>query len=280
MSFAVSSYDMPYVGSYSDAETLFNKLTPIRGGDQNVRRFVKRTDRAKILKQEFDNGVEVYAFYYYRTPVAKYYPTHIEIYMGGWNSDSTRNIISGLTGLYVRSARSSDYIPAGFRDRPSDLEVQVFVNDYPIRTSERYKFGYDGKPLEGQELAKVRKYVVNRSRMNEVRKQYKPFIEYMKVMTPMIDIENDNVAEGIFAEANRDYTPRGMSKVLNLACDEKTYWNAFTVMVTKFHGYRWLYNQGTGYSRKRALDINVLLREFDKALKQENHHVLDVVEVN
>lgn len=274
MAFSITSNDVPYVGSYEAAKRMFTNLTPIRGGDVNVKRFVNRSDRSKLLKLEYEDDVEVYSYIYYQTPVVKYYPTYIEIYLGGWSSQSTIGFLSGVTGFNARNATLTEALPAGFRGANVTLEVDAFFNGYPIKSNERYQFTYDGTPVEGQELPVNKKYVVNKARMKAVREQYKPFKQYIHAMTPMIDMSNDEIVSDIFQEARTVY-PR-MREVLK-AIDDNDYWRAFQLLAYEAHDTHWGFDASGVHGIHRSLNASRLYRRVETEVKQHHSEVLDEV---
>lgn len=274
MAFGVRAYDIPSVRSYQHAKDMFEKLTPIRGGDQSVRRFVRRNDRVKLLKQEIVEGIETYVFSYYQSDLVRMYPTHMEISLCGWFTNSTFEFIYGLTNLSISTPHLSKLIPAGFSGL--DAGFQATVNGYPINVHDTYKFGYDGHPIEGQQFAKAVKYRVNRKRMNEARAPYKPFKTYATAMAGLIDVTNDEIREDMEKRA------RDLQWFRNFdmhALDEANYWNAFCILASDAIQVSWSWN-GYHSSRETVLSVKRMHAKLDNFIKSHNQDVLDAVPLN
>ena len=258
MAFHIEASHLPRIYGYNHAKEVFNKIEPIRGGDQSVRRIGKRNDATKWLKHEIRDGVDVYIAGLHYTGVVTFYPSHYEIYMCGWNTMSTQIFIHAITGNHCYNVRKSDLVPSGFH---VDLPADVWYDGKPMDSSERYKFDYEDNPL--QEMPKVVKYRVNRKRMNEVRKIAKPFYQYMETMhniTPIDDIQE----MGRWAHMSLDLFKNSLT-------DESKWWELFQYVANK--SYVRHYMNVWEYER----NLTGMKNFIEKELKANSPEVLEPV---
>jgi hypothetical protein len=264
MAFSVRHWDIPAIRSYDEAKDKFHKDTPIRGGDQSIRRFVSRTDKTKWLKHEIIDGVDVYKAGLHESWLVAFYPTHYEITMGGWGTASTINFIRGVTGVWVQRLRTADYIPKGFN---LDIPAGYTYRDYPINGWERYKFGYDHTPLEPEKHPKLVKYKVNRKRMNEVRKVAKPFYEYIDAMH---NLTGDTISEDI----DWSHPYRNTATLISYIEDQDKWWEMFEVLSWQTQERYYDYALRKPMYKRNVANMKQCI---DNALKESAPHVLDVV---
>lgn len=248
MAFHIDTYYIPRIYGYGYAKELFEKTTPIRGGDQSMRRLAKRNDATKWLKHEILDGVDVYIAGLHNTDVITYYPTHYEIHMGGWDSISTRLFIEAITCNRCASVKLRDYIPAGFRDLN---DATVLYDGYPITAKGRYKFSYDDKPLS--DLPSLQKYKVNRKRMNEVRALAKPFYSYMQTMAGLSPEEMEQM----------NVPWRGTLDIVEHLQDEDKWWALFQYLSWHSRIAHW----STGNRITYVRSLKVMRNSVENALK-------------
>jgi len=263
MGFHIDASVLPRIYGYNHARELFNSITPIRGGDQSVRRIGKRSDSTKWLKHEIRDGVDVFIAGLHHSNIVEYHPTHYELSMCGWNTMSTQLFIHAITGKGCYNICESAYVPRGFK---ADINAYARFGEYAIRSNGDYKFDYDNKPL--QEMPVVKKYRVNRKRMNEVRKIAKPFYEYIDAMHNLAPDELDSKVS-YWASPYRDAT----NLVLSLN-NKDEWWNMFEVLTWQSRSTRYDYTLGhMVYTRSVA----GMKRIVDTFLKEANPQVLDEV---
>lgn len=273
MSYHIDKQHLPRIYNYQDAKDLFDRLTPIRGGDQSLRRIAKRNDASKWLEHEIVDGVDIYTAGLHRSGLISYCPTHYEITMDGWGSMSTMLFITAVTGKLCTGIPTRDYIPQGF---PADLlEASFSYNGYPIDTSGTYKFDYDDKPLDLDAHPKLVKYKVNRKRMNEVRKVAKPFYEYIDAMSNLLD---SNIRDVDDVNANRtnywDNPYRNTAKVIADIEDQDKWWDMFQCLSWQTQDSKYDYASGKMvYTR----NIGAMKYKIEAELKYNSPHVLDAV---
>lgn len=249
MAYHIDTHHLPRIYGYDHAKRIFDSITPIRGGDQSVRRLGKRSDANKWIKHEIREGVDVFIAGLYSTDVVTFYPSHYEIYMGGWDSMSTRKFIEAIQGMWCSSIRESDYIPKGY----SNLnEATVMYAGHPISASHKYKFDYDHKPLSP--LLSLQKYKVNRKKMNAVRREFKSFVTYMETMDGLQDTKLEN---GGYMRAWRASGDR-----LRMAQDQDSWWELFQALAWSSRDVDW--GRGSPVYHRR---IKGMKRDFDNMLK-------------
>lgn len=266
MAFHIDKQHLPRIYNYQDAKDLFDRLTPIRGGDQSLRRIAKRNDASKWLEHEIVDGVDIYTAGLHRSGLISYYPTHYEITMDGWGSMSTMLYITAVTGRVCTGIPTRDYIPQGF---PADLlEASFSYSGYPIDTSGTYRFDYQHNPLDIDKHPVLVKYKVNRKRMNEVRKIAKPFFEYIDAMHNLADTK---------PEEGYDYwgSPyrKGSEVVANINNQDK-WWDMFQCLAWQTQTRKYDYTTGHMVYGRNA---DSMKRHIDNELKFNSPHVLDAV---
>jgi hypothetical protein len=263
MAFHIDANVLPRIHGYDHARELFNSITPIRGGDQSVRRIGKRNDASKWLKHEIRDGVDVFIAGFHRSNIVEYYPTHYNISMCGWNSLSTQLFMSAITGNYCRGVLESKYVPRGFS---TQFNANALYGEYPIDSHKAYQFDYHDAPL--QEMPVLIKYKVNRKRMNAVRKIAKPFYTYIDVMS---NLSEDEIVyeKDYWASEYRD-----SSRVIANLTNEDAWWGMFNY-ISQGTSMR-LYEPRTG-KVNNVRDVKAMKNWIDSALKANSPQVLDVV---
>lgn len=261
MGFHIDASVLPRIYGYHHARQVFDSITPIRGGDQSVRRIGKRNDASKWLKQEIRDGVEVFVAGYYSSNVVEFYPSHYNISMCGYNTESTKLFIRAITGNLVYGIQRNAYIPRGFKD--VDLVANNTYEGYPITDYGRYEFDYEDKPLTVTQFPKMVKYSVNRKRMKDLRVNVKPFYEYVKAMDAITPPELDN---------HRYVWQSDLIKAADLMFDQSRWWDAFEMYANYTATRVWTNNSGTW-----VRDYKSMIACVDKQLKRVD--VLDAVEV-
>ena len=181
MAYHIDAHHLPTLHHYKHALDEFNSIKPVRGEPQSMRRLGKRSDRNKWIRKEMIDGIEVYIAGLYETGLIYYYPTHMELTMGGWDTMSTREFIRKVAGKRLSSYDRSKHIPRGYMP-PDEPRIDQFYNGYSIHANEKYKFTYEGFPMEPNRHPLPKKYSVNRKLLAEVRKPFKEFYTYLETM--------------------------------------------------------------------------------------------------
>jgi hypothetical protein len=264
MAFHIDTKPIEFMPTYQSAKAVFERLTPIRGGDQSLRRIGKRSDDTKWLKHEIHEGIDVYVAGFHRTNLVTYYPTHYKLSMRGWTTLSTRLFIQAVIGVPVYYLHEKDYVPKGFR---VPFDWNILYNYMPIKSNVSYDFDYAHNPLS--EMDKPPKYKINRKRMNEVRQVAKPFYAYIHTMDNLLgDME---MADKSYWDSPYRHSP---SKVMEDINNQECWWAMFECLAWQTQGRAWNHKAGkTEYWRKP----DAMKQSIEESLKVMNPQVLDVV---
>ena len=264
MAFYIDTAPIRRIPNYTSAKEWFEYLTPVRGGDQSVRRIGNRKDDTKWLKHELRDGVDVYVAGFHSTELITYYPTHYKLSMRGWVSTSTRLFVEAVMGVSVHNLNEREYVPQGFT---MPFDWNIWYNHYPIVSSKVYEFDYDHKPLTA--IEQPVKYKVNRKRMNEVRKVAKPFYTYIDTMHNLMD----DPKEGHKSRPDTKYSHASVDVFVADLPDQEAWWDMFQALSFMTEGRKWVYGTGSVHYRQPKAMKQVI----ERALKATSNHVLDVV---
>jgi hypothetical protein len=253
MAFRIDVSDLPTLYTYKEAQNKFNRTPAIRGGDQSLRRLGKQTNKNKWLEHEVRDGIDVYIAGLHNSGLIEYYPTHYNVTLNGWDTISTTAYIHKVAPAMIRTHAESSYIPSGFRYQG----IPFYRLDYaghPIASGNKYSFTYDNKPL-GEHPKRI-KYAVDRKKMNEVMKPYKPFLQYVKVMHAL---HGDTVED--INEVRKQMLDTTRTAFIRLAESEDTYWS----------GYQSLFYEACrrDWPRGWVADLNTMNRKFRDEIKAQ-----------
>lgn len=277
MGFHINVYNMPRIDNYAEAKKEFESRTVVRGENKSVRRLGDRYEKEKWLRQEIQEGVEVYIAGYYDTDLVRFYPTHKEITLGGYPSTSTQYFVNWVGGIHLDEFEHKRYVPAPFTRSPlvknSQIECCIYGWLY-INANDWYKFDYDNKPIDKEQFETPVKYKFDASQMRELRLPYKKLLKYADTMLKLTNnegVENDEELN----KQTEDYNLQEYSKnMLRLCADEdKTHLAYYSVLRQCQHSVWQSYNGGNG-SYKYACNIGIFKRYIDKQIKLENPQVL------
>jgi len=272
---------MPRIDNYDEAKKEFESRTVVRGENKSVRRLGDRYEKEKWLRQEIQEGVEVYIAGYYDTDLVRFYPTHKEITLGGYPSTSTQYFVNWIGNVHISEFDHKRYVPAPFTRSPlvKNHQIECHVNGgHCMNATDWYKFDYTNTPLNIEQFETPVKYRFDASQMRELRLPYKKLLKYADTMLKLTNnegVEND-------AELNKqieEYNLQEYSKnLLRLCADEdKTHLAYYSVLRQCQHSVWQGYN-GSSSNYKYACNIGIFKRFLDKHIKIENPQVL--VEVN
>ncbi len=281
MGFHINVYNMPRIDNYDEAKKEFESRTVVRGENKSVRRLGDRYEKEKWLRQEIQEGVEVYIAGYYDTDLVRFYPTHKEITLGGYPSTSTQYFVNWIGGVHISEFDHKRYVPSPFTRSPlvKNHQIECHVNGgHCMNATDWYKFDYTNTPLSIEQFETPVKYRFDASQMRELRLPYKKLLKYADTMLKLTNnegVEND-------AELNKqieEYNLQEYSKnLLRLCADEdKTHLAYYSVLRQCQHSVWQGYN-GSSSNYKYACNIGIFKRYLDKQIKLENPQVL--VEVN
>ena len=272
MGFHINVWNMPRIETYDRAKEVFASKTAVRGENQSVRRLGDRYEKEKWLRQEIQDGVEVYIAGYYNTDLVRFYPTHQEITLGGYPSDSTQYFVEYISGLGLYPFEHKRYVPAPFTRSPlvKNHQIECFINQlddkFYMNANDWYKLDYNNKPIDESQFEKPVKYKFDASQMRELRKPYKKLLKYADTMLKLND-------EGVEADKELqkqiDFHTTSENK-LKLCADENNTYLAYYYLVRQTQHSRWQGNGGYKY----YVNIGMIKRYLDKHIKLENPQVL------
>ena len=270
MGFHINVWNMPRIETYDKAKEVFASKTAVRGENQSVRRLGDRYEKEKWLRQEIQEGVEVYIAGYYNTDLVRFYPTHQEITLGGYPSASTQYFVEYIGGHNLSAFEHKKYVPTPFTRSPyvknSQIECSVWIgnDNYYMNAHDWYAVSYDNKPLYPEKFEKAVKYKFDASQMRELRLPYKKLLKYADTMLKLSNNEGVEKDEKLSEQVNV-YKDR----VLELFADEdKTYLSYYHLL------NRCQHNRWNGKEYVTGCNIGMIKRYLDKQIKLENPQVL------
>jgi hypothetical protein len=272
MGFHINVWNMPRITDYKHAKEIFNSKAVVRGENQSVRRLGDRYEKEKWLRQEILDGIEVYTAGYYDTDLVRFYPTHKEITLGSYPSNSTQYFVEYIGGVNLSPFEHKRFVPTPFTRSPlvKNHQIECYLNVMGARkhmnASDWYKLDYDNTPINEQQFEIPVKYRFDASQMRELRKPYKKLLKYADTMLKLNSdgLEND---EKLSEEVNQ------YPNKLELFADENKTYLAYYYLVRQCQHNRW---HSSGYIT--YCNIGMIKRFLDKQIKIENPQVL--LEVN
>ena len=283
MGFHINVYNMPRIQDYKHIKEVFNSKSVVRGENQSVRRLGDRYEKEKWVRQEIQDGVEVYIAGYYNTDLVRFYPTHKEITLGGYPSLSTQYFVEyiGAVGLYPFEHKR--YVPAPFTRSPmvKNNQIECYINGmygrHDMNAYDWYKFDYESKPLDESQFEKPVKYKFDARQMRELRLPYKKLLKYADTMLKLNSegMEHDD-------ELSKQILPftqyKGGEGVLSMFADEDKTYLSYYYAVKQCSRSIWNGNTTGGNRYTYYCNIGMIKRWLDKIIKLENPQVLVEVE--
>lgn len=265
MAFHIDTYDMPRIINYKHAREVFNSINTVRGESQSVKRLGNRKAKHKWLQLEIVDGIEVYKAGLYNTTHITYYPTHMEMSMGGYWSISKVKFLERVGRFSMGSFNQSAYVPRGYSVNLNLNSAYVYVNNYLINTKEVYRFNYNHEPMDLDRHPVPKKYRVNRKAIKAIRDTYQPFYQYVKTMFNLMAVD------GRLIEKDIKYTDT--SNVLTLIKDESNWFQAFEYLAYRASRYEWDMKGHVKVVRK----YYDMLDYVESSIRINNPQVLEVV---
>jgi len=269
MGFHINVWNMPRIETYAMAKKEFQSRTAVRGENQSVRRLGDRYEKEKWLRQEIQEGVEVYIAGYYNTDLVRFYPTHQEITLGSYPSNSTQLFVEYIGGHNLYAFEHKKYVPTPFTRSPnvknSQIECSVWIgnDNYYMNAHDWYAISYDSKPLYPEQFEKAVKYGFDVRQMKELRLPYKKLLKYADTMLKLNSegIENDEkLSEQVSVYRDR---------ILDLFADEDKTYLSYYHLLRQCQHHKW---NGKEYDTR--CNIGMIKRYLDKQIKLENPQVL------
>jgi hypothetical protein len=274
MGFHINVYNMPRINDYKHAKEIFNSKTVVRGENQSVRRLGDRYEKEKWLRQEIQDGIEVYIAGYYDTDLVRFYPTHKEITLGGYPSQSTQYFVEYIAGLGLYPFEHKAYVPAPFTKSPlvKNNQIECFINKlgdrFFMNAHDWYKIDYHNDPINPEQFEKAVEYKFDASQMRELRKPYKDLLKYIDTILKL----NNNTGMEKEQELEDKIKAYGDRK-LEILVDGGNRYLAMYYLCRKTQHQRW---NSSGH--EFSVNIGMIKRYVDKMIKLDNPQVL--VEVN
>ena len=275
MGFHINVYSMPRIQDYKHAKEIFNSKTVVRGENQSVRRLGDRYEKEKWLRQEILDGIEIYVAGYYDTDLVRFYPTHKEITLGGYPSQSTQYFVEYIAGLGLYQFEHKRYVPAPFTRSPlvKNNHIECFINKlgdrFYMNAHDWYKLNYTNDPINPEQFEKPVKYRFDASQMRELRKPYKDLLKYIDTILKL----NDNTGMETDKEMGDKIDAYGDDK-LEMLRDDNNRYLAMYYLCKRTQRWQYFYNSNS----VPRVNIGQIKRYVDKMIKLENPQVL--VEVN
>jgi hypothetical protein len=220
MSFSLDTRHTKYLPDYAAALRHHDSIKPIRGS--NCRPIAERT------KQHFNIRTQTNALTDKTSIIVRLHSTDIVTYtpdnrivldMGRWNTNSTRAAIHAVTGVTIQGTNP------------------VWVQDY----DHKYYLYKDNMQLEVQGYRTLKIidptypviHTLNKKAMNLLRKDYAPFIQYLKGFVKLIgeDGFTDELLAGTRLETP-DYKPMDYAKGTHEDMHALARWIALAVRET------------------------------------------------
>lgn len=275
MGFHINVYNMPRINAYKHAKEIFNSKTVVRGENKSVRRLGDRYEKEKWLRQEIQDGIEVYVAGYYDTDLVRFYPTHKEITLGGYPSTSTEYFVGYIGGVNLHQFEHKQYVPAPFTRSPmvknNQIECRLYLNNeyYHMNARDWYAITYDNKPMYPEQFEKPVKYRFDASQMRELRKPFKDTIKYIDTILKL----NNNTGMEKEQELEDKIQTYGDRK-LEILVDGGNRYLAMYYLCQRTQHHRWI----ASGQWDRTVNIGMIKRYVDKMIKLENPQVLVEVE--
>jgi len=266
MAFHIDTHDLPRIDNYKHVRELFNRIPSVRGEDKSVKRLGNRKAKYKWLKLEIVDGIEVYKAGLHDTALITYYPTHLEMSMGGWYTISTCKFIERVGRFAIDNFRYSDYIPKGYDTDIGANGAVAYANGYLINAHDTYRFHYNREPMDMYRHPVPRKYRVNRKAIKAIRDTFQPFYQYVKTMFNLMAV--DGKLQGDITK----YVPL-TDNILDLIKDESNWYKGFEFLASRAGSYEWR----SGGHVKVVRKYYDMLDYVESAIRINNPQVLEIV---
>jgi hypothetical protein len=269
--FHINAYSMPSLGTYDNAKEFFNNNAPIRGENQSIRRLGDRYAKEKWIRQEIQEGVEVYIAGYYNTDLVKFLPTHKEITLGGFPSYSSKRFVERVANQWLVEFEHKKYVPAPFTRQPNvvnnDIECALSLNGYHYMNANNwYRIDYDGN-TDDEQYIKPMKCQLDTSQMRELRKPYRTLIKYIDTIIKLGNAGVEHDAELIKQLPDMD---NGYANMLEFMKHENNMYLSQYYLIRQTQHRVYHRTEGGKYH----VTIGMVKRYLDKLLKLENPQVL------
>jgi len=271
MGFHINVYNMPRIETYDEAKRVFNSKTLVKGEQKSIRRLGDKYEKEKWIRQEMQDGVESYVAGYYNTDLVRFYPTHKEITLGGYPSNSTQYFVEYIGRVSLNLFEHKRFVPTPYTRSPmvknNQIECYLVVMGARkhINASDWYKLNYDNIPLNEEQFETPVSYKFDAGQMRELRLPYKKLLKYADTMLKLN-------AEGFENDEKLSQAAYEYKNKLDLFADEEQTYLSFYHLVRQTQNSRWLSSGGGKYIS--YVNIGMIKRYLDKMIKLENPQVL------
>jgi len=244
MSFSLDTRNVKYLPDYAAALRHHDSITPIR--NSNTRPIAERTKKHFDIRK-YGDAIIVRL---HSTDIITYTPDNrVTLNVGGHNTISTRAAIEAVTGVRIAGTN-----PAWVRDYDHKY--------YPYKANMQLE-------VQGYRTLKIIDpihpviHTLNKKAMNLLRKDYAPFINYLKGFVKLIGEEgfNKDMLEGV---------PFTMSAItipcLSRGTHEQMH-EAAILIVSRVRRYPWYWQPNANIPVVKLKDA---LAKFDEALIREH----------
>lgn len=269
MGFHINVYNMPRIETYDEAKKVFNSKTIVRGEQKSIRRLGNRYEKEKWIRQELQDGVEVYVAGYYNADLVRFYPTHKEITLGGYPSTSTQFFVEYIGRVSLNIFEHKRYVPAPFTRSPmvKNNQIECFINNmsgmYYMNADTWYKFDYKNVGLDESQFETPVKYKFDASQMRELRLPYKTLLKYIDTMLKLNNegVETDQILDNQVREWE--------GNKLHFLAQESNMYIAYYHLIKQTQNWRYINGKQIAYS-----NMGMVKRYLDKLIKLSNPQVL------
>lgn len=183
---------LPVLRSYAAALAHFNLVQPIRG-DANGTKPAGRRDQKwlSIYKRETDNAVCIGSTWSKERPLIAYYPDG-RVGLEGNISATCRERIQRITGLNIQRRYNADWVHAVAHVDGEEVIGQYKLGlNYNNKARKAFFILHENKSATYLNPVPVYKHYINKKAKAEVMKPYKPFIDYVEVMSKLSADDTD-----------------------------------------------------------------------------------------
>ena len=167
---------VPYINTYEGALARFNTTTPIRGSNPVRRPLGERKHQHLSIDKTGDNSIQLIL---YDTPVITFKPDNtVVIAPKQWTSAFTCSFISGiLRHVHGRHQRGKLVVDVHGQEYVIEKEAELVLK--------RVETGLGQQKWEVQQAEGAWTFKINTQRANNVRSQFKPFLQFFKGFTAL-----------------------------------------------------------------------------------------------
>lgn len=242
---------------YASALKHYESVKPIRG-DKDERRPIGSNRRYKYMEIRRPNELTVAAVLY-DTPCVEYSEDgFITLNVGRWDTITTARFIDAVLPtkfgtVYVEKRR---VVLRLFNGEQYQIEKNV-----PLRLKATISEDGTWTAVSPVNCGLQYAYVLNRKRMNTLRKQFKPFLDYMRVTTQLSDLCTTDEVFELMPDLIEKVNANAGQSADSWRAERETMWALRSVMYTFMGSYvvDTNYLNGDNYLKYKRQTANSLL---------------------